>query len=135
MLKSGINLDGFKGVTCENCSLDEKHALNAEALAKWLGKAKIDGMLAPVALTGANFFNYIKGKTGIVYFEDYWPRQGESRDKGPRTGDHNDLWNKNELASLGLMQSWARRNFPGVFERFQRSDYAKSKRVIFWEIK
>jgi hypothetical protein len=80
--------------------------------------------------------DYVKGKTGIIYFQDYWPRPGESRDHGPRTGDHIDLWNKNELASLGLIQSWLRRNFPGRAERwFDRSDYAKSIKIIFWEIK
>jgi Type VI secretion system (T6SS), amidase effector protein 4 len=97
--------------------------------------AKIDGMSKGVSLTGANYLDYVKGKTGIIYFEDYAPRPGESRDYGPRTGDHIDLWNKNELGSLGLPLSWLRRNVPGIFEHFERSDYEKSKRVIFWEIK
>jgi hypothetical protein len=47
-----------------------------------------------------------------------------------------DLWNKNELASLGLFQPWARRNFPDIAECvFDRSDYRKSIKVIFGEIK
>jgi RHS repeat-associated protein len=136
LIKSGITLNSFKGGTCENCSLNEKHALSAEALAKYfLYVAKFDGMSKGVSLTGANYLNYVNGKTGIIYFEDYAPRPGESRDHGPRTGDHIDLWNKNELGSLGLPLSWLRRNVSGVFEHyFERSDYAKSKRVIFWEI-
>jgi len=136
LIKSGISMKGFKGATCKNCSLGEKHALSAEQLADFLlHGAKIDGMSKGVYLTGANYLDYVKGKTGIIYFQDYWPRKGESRDHGPRTGDHIDLWNKNELGSLGLPLSWLRRNMPWVFEHVGRSDYAKSKRVIFWEIK
>ena len=123
--------------TIKNCSLNENHALNAEQLANFLlHVAQIKNMSKPVFLTGETYLSYVKEKTGIIYFEDYWPRPGEHRDYGPRTGDHIDLWNKNKLGSLGSFQSWARRNFPWISEHwFDRSDYAKSKRVIFWEIK
>ena len=129
-------MKGFKGATCKNCSLGEKHALSAEQLADFLFHgAKIDSMSKGVSLTGANYLDYVNGKTGIIYFQDYWPGKGEGRDHGPRTGYHIDLWNKNELGSLGFPLSWLRRNMPWVFEHVGRSDYAKSKRVIFWEIK
>jgi hypothetical protein len=89
----------------------------------------------PVILTGSNYLENVKGKTGIIYFENYWPRPDESRESGPRTGDHIDLWNKNELGSLGLIYSWARRNFPDFFEDYrEESDYSKSTKVIFWPV-
>ena len=136
LLKSGISLKGYKGSTCENCSLDEKHALVAAQLAMFIktGGLNIKDMASAAVLTGATFLDYVKGKTGIIYFEDYWPRQGESRDHGPRTGDYIDLWNKNKLASDGLAITWARTNFPNIFEFFKVSDLSKSVKVIFWEI-
>jgi len=137
LLKSGISLKGYRGATCDNCSLDEKHALVAAQLAMFIktGGLNIKGMTPAKELTGATYLDYVKGKTGIIYFEDYWPRQGESRDHGPRTGDHIDLWNKNELASDGLILTWARDNFSGLFDRAGVSDLSKAIKVIFWEIK
>ena len=38
LIKSGISMKGFKGATCKNCSLGEKHALSAEQLADFLLK-------------------------------------------------------------------------------------------------
>ena len=137
LIKSGVSFKNYKEETCKNCSLNEKHALNAEQLANFLlHAAQIKNMSKPLFLTGETYLSYVKEKTGIIYFEDYCPRLGEHWDYGPRTGDHIDLWNKNKLGSLGSFQSWARRNFPWISEHwFDRSDYAKSKRVIFWEIK
>ncbi|HWY33913.1 MAG TPA: T6SS effector amidase Tae4 family protein, partial [Nitrosopumilaceae archaeon] len=140
LIKSGIHLNGYKGATCKNCSLKEKHALNAQQLANFLlHGAKIDGMASPKILTGANYESYVKGKTGIIYFEDYWHRDSDK--KGERTGDHIDLWNQNALGSMTgyagrTLNTWFRRNFPTFSENhLGMSDLTKSKRVIFWEIK
>jgi hypothetical protein len=85
-------------------------------------------------LTGATYETYVNGKTGIIYFEDYWKRAGETDET--KSGDHIDLWNKNELASNGLIKSWVRRTFPEFSEDWlSMSDLKKSKKVIFWEIK
>lgn len=92
--KSGIKLKKYKGSTCDNDGNNKKHALKAEDLANWLKKQKIKGLGDPEVYDGSNYLDKIKGRTGIVYFEDYWPRPGESRDHGPRTGDHIDLWKK-----------------------------------------
>lgn len=141
LLKSGINLKGFKGSTCENCSLKEKHALSAEELANWLLKnwKKIGNVSEPVMLTGETYEKAVKGKTGIIFFQDYWHRSTDA--EGQRTGDHIDLWNTNTLGSMtGVMgrtfRTWFRRNFPTFTEHvFNVSDLTKSKVVIFWEIK
>ena len=84
-------------------------------------------------LTGATYEAYVKDKTGIIYFENYWKRPQETDEK--RSGDHIDLWNKNELASNGVLKTWLRQAFPSVAERLGSSDLTKSKNVIFWEIK
>jgi len=141
LLKSGISLKGFKGSTCENCSLKEKHALSAEQLADWLLKnwKTVGGVSNPMMLTGATYEEAVKGKTGIIFFQDYWHRTTDK--EGQRTGDHIDLWNTNTLGSMtGFMgrtfRTWFRRNFPTFTEHsFSVSDLTKSKVVIFWEIK
>ena len=108
-------------------------------MANWLNKQKIKGLGEAEVYDGNTYLDKIKGRTGIVYFEDYWPRPGESRDHGPRTGDHIDLWNKGKWGSLKkdwYPSSWARRNFGSFMDdHFGLSDFTKSKKVIFWEIK
>lgn len=82
-------------------------------------------------MTGANFQEYISGKTGIVFFQDYWQREGETG----ITGDHIDLWNENEMGSYGVMRTWIRNNWPAVGQGMGMSDLSKSTQVLFWEIK
>jgi hypothetical protein len=53
---------------------------------------------------------------------------------GLRAGDHIDLWNKNELASIGFLATWARTIFPSISEFLGMSDLKKSKVILFWEI-
>jgi Type VI secretion system (T6SS), amidase effector protein 4 len=49
-------------------------------------------------VTGADWQTRIAGKTGIVYCENHWLREGE---KTP-TGDHIDLWNGSRMTASGL---------------------------------
>jgi RHS repeat-associated protein len=140
LIKSGISLNGYKGGTCKDCSINQKHALNAEQLANFLVKSvNVEGMSKPVFLTGKNYESYVEGKTGIIYYADYWKRTSDKKDQ--RTGDHIDLWNTNTLASAtGIggrtFRTWFRRTFPEFSENhLDASDLTKSKRVIFWEIK
>jgi len=139
LIKSGIKLKGYKGATCKDCSLKEKHALVAQELANFLSNAGSNIFGKPVILNGANFEAYIKGKTGIIFFQNYWHRKGEP--VGQRTGDHIDLWNKNQLGSMtGYFgrntNTWFRLTFPTFSENhFSLSDLTKSKTVLFWEIK
>jgi RHS repeat-associated protein len=134
LLKNGVSLKNFSGGTCSNCSVEQKHALVAQQLATFLlNKIKFSGT-EPVYLTGKNYEDYVDGKTGIIFFKDYWHRDSDA--KGGRTGDHIDLWNKNELGSVGWGMTWLRQSLPTVTEYLLRtSDLTKSKQVIFWEIK
>ena len=90
-------------------------------------------------LSGESFDKKISGKTGIIFFKDYWLRGNE---KNP-TGDHIDLWNDGELAGSSGIVSYLRLNFPnatesisGFFGGNERiTSLFKAKQVLFWEIK
>ena len=131
--KSEIKLVKFEGATCWGCDVENgSHAIRATELAKWLLKNNINGVGKVKVLNGSNYADYVRGKTGVIYFEDFWVRKGQTS----RTGDHIDLWNKNELESIGTFLTWIRRTFPGTSEAFfDMSDLTKSKRVYFWEMK
>jgi len=133
IVESGQELDNFKGVSCWNCEdKNGKHALRAEELAQWLVDHPSEVGATAIELTGSNYEDYVQGKKGIIFFKDYWQRNGESG----RTGDHIDIWNKNELESIGTMSTWMRRTFPQFSEdHLDMSDLRKSKKVMFWELK
>lgn len=79
----------------------------------------------------------LKGRTGIVSFEDYWLCEGE---KHP-TGDHIDLWRLDRLTpsyqtflrfSLGI-DSLRIPNLRGESSQIY-SNLENSRRVTFWDI-
>ncbi|MCU1718965.1 type VI secretion system baseplate subunit TssF [Pseudomonas sp. 5P_3.1_Bac2] len=54
-----------------------------------------------------------------------------------RSVDHIDLWNKNELASIGIVFTFIRQTFSRVSEHLpyvSMSDLRRSSEVLFWEI-
>lgn len=51
------------------------------------------------------------------------------------TGDHIDLWNKNEMGTYGVMRIWIRTNWPSIGQGLGMSDLSKSTQILFWEIK
>ena len=125
LLASGVSLNGFSGATCNsNCSSKRKHALRAQDLATYLKNKyqKLD-LGKPLELTGANWEKSVKGKKGIIFFKDYWHRNGEKGDV--RTGDHIDLWNKNELHSSGYFGTLGRTIFPWISEHWFNSIQAQ----------
>jgi len=127
---TGVDLGSFKGASVHVAA--GKAAVRAEELGAWLRFQHFDGMRVPVDVTGADWQDKIKGKHGIVAFENYWTRPGE---KTP-TGDHIDLWNGKSLTSSGF-EGWA-----VSFARFTLgmnsgpgfSDLGKATRITFWEI-
>jgi hypothetical protein len=137
LLKSNIKMKSFKGAACwSDCSTGNKgkHAIRAQELASWVKLKPFPGCPSAIKLTGQNYESYVQGKTGIIFFKDYWQRNGETGKT--RTGDHIDLWNKNELASIGTIATWVRQTFSNfASEYFDRSDLKNSKEVLFWEIK
>jgi hypothetical protein len=129
----GVEMKSFRGEG--QIRIDGKRtALRAREMADWLKLRPFAGLPSPEDITGQNWQDRIKGRTGIVYFSGYWARDTDSH--GQTTGDHIDLWNKDTLSSPGLagrVTSFFR--FRMGLSRAWYSDLGKSKEILFWEIK
>ncbi|ENX34188.1 hypothetical protein F889_02852 [Acinetobacter colistiniresistens] len=68
-------------------------------------------------------------KTGIIFFGEYWGRDAE--DEGNASGGHIDLWNKTRITGTG---SYFRIQW-GIVINGIWSDFSKSKRIWFYEVK
>ena len=134
LIKAGEELKNYQGAKCWNCDENETHAIRAKEMADWLiNHPEVTGSEA-IELNSENYLEFISGKTGIIYFENYWQRNSDS--PNTRTGDHIDIWNKNELESVGYIMTQFRLAFPGVSENYlDASDLGKSTRILFWPIK
>lgn len=138
----GVLLKSFKGTRCWYCPAGKDkhiHAIRAQELNDYLETKPFANCPDAIKLTGGNFRNEIKNKTGIIFFKDYWLRSGESEP----TGDHIDLWKNGQLASENAVSSFFRVNFPDAIEATtdaipgieRATSLLKSKEVSFWEIK
>ena len=129
----GIEMKSFRGEGQFRMA-GMRTALRAREMADWLKLRPFGGLPLPATVTGADWQDRIKGRTGIIYFSGYWARDTDSH--GQTTGDHIDLWNKNTLTSPGIggrIDSFLR--FRAGLSRAWYSDLAKSKQILFWEIK
>lgn len=70
-------------------------ATRAYELAEWLKLRPFLGLGKPENITGQDWQDKVKGRTGIVYFFGYWRQDGDSADAF--SGGHIDLWNKDTL--------------------------------------
>lgn len=131
--KSGASLDSFSGALCPNGSArSNRWAARAAELAAWLKKRPFCGCPYPKKVTGEDYEATIKGRTGIIYYKDYWLREGE---KLP-TGDHIDLWNGSRLTASGFAGTLATflRFSVGIQSGPGFSDLRKAKEILFWNI-
>jgi len=128
LAKCGVSFKSFKGPRCEFGPAGNGMVLRAQELADWLGQRPFDNCPRPSVSPGKGFRTSLAAKTGIVFFKDYWLRDGE---KLP-TGDHIDLWNMDRLTpswqtfarfSLGISR------LPSIY-----SDLENSRSVMFWPI-
>lgn len=129
----GVEMKSFNGEG--QIRIDGKRtALRASEMAQWLKLKPFAGLPTPENITGPDWQEKIKGRTGIVFFSGYWARATDHN--GQTTGDHIDLWNRDTLTSPG---------FEGRATSFFRftlgvstawySDLARSNQILFWEIK
>lgn len=105
-------------------SKEDMYVLVAQELANGLNRANINGLGKVIKVQDPkNFHKELFGKTGIIFFKDYWRRTGE---KQP-TGDHIDVWNGYRTSAKWLIEwfSWL-----GYTE-----NYGYSKEIWFWEVK
>lgn len=104
-----------------------KHVLTAEHIAKWLKNAPPSGFGKAESIDASKFQSTLSGRTGVIFFKDYWQRSGET-EQG-RSGDHIDLWSKSRITGGSMF-------YRSVIELFGLvSDLNKSKEVWFWEVK
>ncbi|MGR5150039.1 type VI secretion system amidase effector protein Tae4 [Photobacterium alginatilyticum] len=106
--------------------ISEGHVLAAEELARGLARQPLKGVGKVQKIDPNNFARALSGKTGIIFFKDFWARDNELFRN--RTGDHIDLWNGSRLSDW---RTWFM--ISSVFNA--GSNYAKSKEIWFWSVK
>jgi hypothetical protein len=136
---AGVEMKSFKGATV---ALNERRAaIVATQLAAWLKLQPFCGLpKQPENVTGKNWQDKIKGRTGIVYFEDYWGRSPKEKAANTPSGDHIDLWNGSRLTATGLsfFSTLGRRigfNEVAPATAWGFSDVRNAKKILFWEVK
>jgi len=136
---AGIEMKSFTGATVTMNG--RKTAVLASQLAGWLKLQPFCGLpMWPEKVTGTNWQDKLRGKTGIVYFADYWARNANEKATSTPTGDHIDLWNGARLTATGMsfISTFGRRmgfNSIGAGTSWGYSDLGKSSEILFWEIK
>jgi hypothetical protein len=102
------------------------HYIRANELASRIASAHLPGVGPLEKYTGADVAQYypkLFGRTGIIFFQDYWKRTSDS---GRPTGDHIDVWNGYRSSAKWLLEwfSWL-----GYY-----SNYANAGEIWFWEV-
>ena len=128
--RSGVSFASFHGKRCPCGSSTGGMVAGAQELANWLGPKRFAGCPNAETYTGKDVFDKISGKSGIVFFANYWQRDEEKGKGDARSGDHIDLWNGSRLTSV---TSWARIHM-GISWDGLWSDFRRSTRVLFWPI-
>lgn len=116
---------------------------NAERLAGWLKtKQRFANCGTCEILSPPTWETAVSSRTGIIFFRNYWRRNGERSGNG--TGDHIDLWNRDRMTSavLSFMRfTLGIRTFPNLnpFTRSESnanwySDLNGSSAVWFWHV-
>ncbi|MCP4492494.1 MAG: hypothetical protein GY820_35080 [Gammaproteobacteria bacterium] len=125
-IRSGVDLSLFKGNRCWSHQ-GKKHILLAEDFANGLksNRSSVFGKLEKIP--PGSYQSTLSNRTGVIFFKDYWQRGNESFSQ--RSGDHIDLWNKDEITSSGMF-------IRSLLEFIGRvSDLNKSREIWFWEVK
>ncbi len=130
LAKSAGALPNFRGATVRvgNFSVP----IRAQEMASWLQSVPYEGMASTTDVTGVDYEKKIKNRTGIIFYKDYWQRDGESQP----TGDHIDLWNGSRLtmsgasgAAMGVARFWL-----GIQSGPGFSNLTKSRQILFWKV-
>jgi len=125
-IRSGIDISHLKADKCWSHS-GKKHIIRAEEMANALKSNTPNGFTKAIKVNPGSFQTLLKDKTGVIYFKDYWQRDKETFHN--RSGDHIDLWNKDEITSSSMFTR-------SILEFLGRvSDLNKSKEIWFWEVK
>ncbi|MBU3846762.1 MAG: type VI secretion system amidase effector protein Tae4 [Candidatus Acinetobacter avistercoris] len=114
------------------------HFLNLSisgGLNKWLDTRPICGVGPGQNITGTNWQDKIKDRTGIVFFGDYWQRDGESSDAA--SGGHIDLWDGRSMTPsiASTLRFRLGINSLSIPFFYSLSDLNKAKKILFFEVK
>ena len=117
--------DKKKPVLCWFHDSNALHVIRAEELATSLRGAEFDGLGKRKSVSNPKKFDSeLAGKTGIVFFKDYWLRDNDPAEAP--TGDHIDLWNGRDTTASDAGGAGSR---PDYF-----AGYRKAKQIWFWPI-
>lgn len=126
--RAGVRPEQLGGCTsCAVHPVSDMHYIRANELANRIASANLPGV-GPiekyVGAEAADYYPHLFGRTGIIFFKDYWKR---SSDGGRPTGDHIDVWNGYRSSAKWLLEwfSWL-----GYY-----SNYANAGEIWFWEVK
>jgi hypothetical protein len=136
---AGVQMKSFRGAAVAVNGLPA--ASLASQLAEWLKLQPFCGLPRwPEKVTGADWQDKIRSKTGIVYFANYWARNAGEKASDRPSGDHIDLWNGSRLTATGMsfFSTVGRRlglNSLGAGTAWGYSDLGRSTEILFWEVK
>ena len=125
--RSGVNVKSFHGQL--SWQKDKpKYAMRAQEVVDWLASAAHPIFPAKVEkFGGKEVFEKINGKTGIIFFQNYWGVGNQ--------GDHIDLWNGSRLTDwFTWVRIHVRIGSFGVHSIAPMSDFEKSQSVWFWAL-
>ncbi len=133
----GVDMQAYPGAATDIAG--KRTGLRASEVAAWLNKQSFCGLPLALQVAGADWKEKIAGKTGIIYFANYWRRTGESKP----SGDHIDLWNRDTLSPS--LESFFRFRLgidripnPFALLRGQQSNWYsnldEASEIAFWEI-
>ncbi|PZN83278.1 MAG: hypothetical protein DM484_04815 [Candidatus Methylumidiphilus alinenensis] len=120
-LRSGMTISGYTGAL--SWEKDKpKYPIRAQELANWFASPYSHLPFKVQKFGGKEVFEKISGKTGIIFFHDYW---------GPgNQGDHIDLWNGSRLTHwISWLQIHARIGSIGI-----NSDLRKAESIWYWAV-
>ena len=121
--RSDINVKTFHGQLSWQKN-KPKYAIRAQELANWLAISTVS-IYKVEKYSGKEVFEKIKGRTGIIFFQNYWGIGNQ--------GDHIDLWNGSRLTDwFTWIRIHARISSFGVHSVAPISDFEKSQSVWFW---
>lgn len=117
-LRSGMTLSVYTGVL--SWEKDKpKYPIRAQELANWFATPFSRLPFEVQKFGGKEVFEKISGKTGIIFFQNYWGQGNQ--------GDHIDLWNGSRLTHW---TSWVRIQLH--LSGGDWSDYRQAESVWFW---
>ena len=118
----------------------KRTAVRAKEMVTWLERSPSSVILPTENITGEKWKDKIKGRTGIIYFGNYWARSSAEDKTKSRSGDHIDLWNGSRTTVNDVFSFSAHIGrgigIPEVHVGDTGySNIDKAHPILFWEIK